>query len=187
MTAHRQVGHQIRIQNNFQLQCLATSDWRRWPRAATERRRRVSVGLRLLVVALVECEKVLQFPLERLEGGSAHRILVPALQHDFVKGGSAVWWTRHTIAMLHLAQHLGVCHACANSCIWKSVPEWLLWVCSTLTWIGNATVCNEFSEQNAETPHVRFDGELAVVGRLRCGPLDGEPGAHASLVLVFFD
>ena len=44
-----------------------------------------------------------------------------------------------------------------------------------LTRVGDAAVCDELGQQNAEGPDVRLDGELAVVGRLRGGPLDREP------------
>lgn len=71
----------------------------------------LSVGLRLLVVTLVRCVEVLQLPLERFERRSAHRVLVPALQHNLVKARFAVWRLRHAVAMLHLCQNLSVGHA----------------------------------------------------------------------------
>lgn len=42
------------------------------------------------------------------------------------------------------------------------------------TWVGNFPVGDDLVEQNPEGPHVRLDGEGAVVDGLRCGPLDGE-------------
>ena len=44
-----------------------------------------------------------------------------------------------------------------------------------LTRVRNTAVCDELSQQNAEGPDVRLDGELAVVGCLRRRPLDREP------------
>lgn len=167
---------------------LATSDRRRWPWSTTKRRRRVSVGLCLFVVALVEREEVFEFPLECLESWSAHWVLVPALQHDFIQGGSAIGWAWHTITVLYLAKHLSVCHAWIHkrTYMWTSRNAIQLKnMC--ITWIGNASVCDQFGEQNTETPHIRLNGKFAVVCCFRCCPLNRETSAHASLILILFD
>ena len=53
--------------------------------------------------------------------------------------------------------------------------------------VRNASVCDEFGEEDSKRPNIRFDGEFAVVGSFRGRPLDWETGTDASLVLVFLD
>ena len=53
--------------------------------------------------------------------------------------------------------------------------------------VRNASVCDEFGEEDSKRPNIRFDGEFAVVGSFRRRPLDWETGTDASLVLVFLD
>ncbi len=48
----------------------------------------------------------------------------------------------------------------------------------TLTRIWNPSVCDQLSEEDSETPDIRLDRELWVVGGLRGGPLDGESRAN---------
>ena len=45
------------------------------------------------------------------------------------------------------------------------------------TWVGHPPLGDQLGEQDAEGPHVRLDGELAVQRCLRSGPLDGELGS----------
>jgi len=51
------------------------------------RRGLMSVGGGLLVLGVGHGEEVLQLPLQGLEGGPLHGVLVPALQHDVVQLG----------------------------------------------------------------------------------------------------
>lgn len=69
---------------------------------ASGRIKHLSVSLRLLIVTLVGCVEVLELPLQRLERGSAHGILVPALQHYLIQSLLTVRWHWHAIAVLHL-------------------------------------------------------------------------------------
>ena len=64
-------------------------------------------------------EEIFEFPLQCFEGRSLHGVFVPCLQHDFVEGRWAVRRCRHSIAMLHLMQHLRIGHAFMSSIIIK--------------------------------------------------------------------
>jgi len=46
-----------------------------------------------------------------------------------------------------------------------------------LTRVRRASIADDLSQQDAEGPDVRFDGERAVVDGLRGRPLDGEFGS----------
>lgn len=69
---------------------------------ACGRIKHLSVSLRLLIVTLVGCVEVLELPLQCLERGSAHRVLVPTLQHYLIKALLTVRWHGHAIAVFHL-------------------------------------------------------------------------------------
>ena len=58
---------------------------------------------------------------------------------------------------------------------------------SKITRIRDAAVGHKLGQKDAEAPHVALDAEPAVVGGLRRGPLDGEPGPDPGLVLVLLD
>lgn len=73
-----------------------------------------SVSRRFFILRSFHGKKVLQLPLQCLESGSLHCVLVPALQHDIVEGCRATRWTWHTVTMLHLMQYFGICHTCNN-------------------------------------------------------------------------
>lgn len=133
--------------------------------AAARQGRLVSVGRRLLVLAALHGEEVLQLPLQRLEGGPLDGVLVPALEHDLVERGRATGRTRHAVAVVHLVQHLGVGHA----------------------GVGDPAVGDQLRKQDTKGPHVGLDGELAVVGCLGSRPLDGEACSHSCLVLVLLE
>lgn len=55
------------------------------------------------------------------------------------------------------------------------------------TWIWNSSESHQLSQENTETPHVRFDREFAIIGRFRSCPFDRESGSDSSLVLVFLN
>ena len=71
-----------------------------------------SIGRGLFVLRVGQSKEVFQLPLQRLEGGSLHGVLVPALQHNVVEGGWTARRTLHPVAVLNLVQYLGVGHAC---------------------------------------------------------------------------
>lgn len=54
------------------------------------------------VLGAFDGEKVLELPLQRLESGPLHGILVPALEHDLVQRRRTVGRCRHPVAVLHL-------------------------------------------------------------------------------------
>ena len=56
-----------------------------------------------------------------------------------------------------------------------------------ITRIRDAAVGDKLGQKDAEAPDVALDAEPAVVGGLRRGPLDGEPGPDPGLVLVLLD
>lgn len=62
----------------------------------------VSVGGRLLVLAIGHGEEVFQLPLQRLKRRPLHWILMPAFDHYVVEKGRAALGTLHPIAMFHL-------------------------------------------------------------------------------------
>jgi hypothetical protein len=77
--------------------------------------KRISVlrhSARLFVLGALHGEEVFQLPLQRFERRPLHRVLVPALEHDVVQRSRTARRTRHSVAVLHLVQHLGICHAC---------------------------------------------------------------------------
>jgi hypothetical protein len=80
--------------------------------------KRISVlrhAARLFVLGALHGEEVFQLPLQRLKRRPLHRVLVPALEHDVVQRSRTTGRTRHSVAVLHLVQHLGICHTCEHS------------------------------------------------------------------------
>lgn len=68
--------------------------------------------VRIPAVAVVRLAEVFELSLKSREGGASVGVLVPALQHDFVKCTVAVGRHGHAIAALNLTQNFGVGHAC---------------------------------------------------------------------------
>lgn len=57
-------------------------------------------------------EELLEAPLEGLEGRPFRLILLPTVEHEFVERLRTAGWRRHTEAVLHLVENLGVRHSC---------------------------------------------------------------------------
>ena len=69
-----------------------------------------SVGRGLFVLRVGQSKEVFQLPLQRLEGGSLHGVLVPALQHNLVESWRAARGALHAVAVFDLVQDLSVGH-----------------------------------------------------------------------------
>ena len=63
---------------------------------------------RLIIFAAGKCEELFQLPLQGLESGPLILVFLPALEHDVVQGLRRALWTRHSVTMLHLMQHLSI-------------------------------------------------------------------------------
>lgn len=115
------------------------------------------------------CVLVLQAVLKRTERRSVFRLRVPTLAHDCVQRRRAVRWLRESVALIHLSEHLGVCHA----------------------GIGRATERHKLGEENAIGPHLKtrsvrrgkvtrassyvaLNRESIVECRFGSSPFDGE-------------
>ena len=93
-------------------------------------------------------KEVLQHPLERLERWPLLMACLPAVEHDLVELVRTVGRLWHSVRSRHLLENLLVAHA----------------------WIGCASVCNYFCQNNAERPHVRFNTEFVENGCFGCRP-----------------
>lgn len=67
-----------------------------------------------LVLRLRGGEVILQEGLQVVEGVPLVGLSPPALQHEFMERGGAARGTGHSVAPLHLLQHLTVVHACKS-------------------------------------------------------------------------
>ena len=102
---------------------------------------------------------------------------MPALEHNVVQGGCTALGRLHPVAVLHLVQNLGIGHACREKI--RGDRSSLMTV-SKITRIRDAAVGHKLGQKDAEAPDVALDAEPAVVGGLRRGPLDREPGQQGS-------
>ena len=98
------------------------------------------VGLRFARISITRLrvnKVIVKEVIQRVECGPFLWIFMPTLEHDCIIGiGTYAWWFGHSIVVLfHFVDYLRMCHA--------------------RIWIG--AECDEFVEQDAKRPHVRFD------------------------------